>query len=316
MIYPWRVVFTAGCISAATGFLVSPHGVPRSGSSVRPSRRAALSAAEAPPAASVDTGRAPELSVHVLSPREATVALPPTRDAYTLQWFQEDSPFIFDQTATSLQTRVTLTGLSPGSRYILRVRETGTAAVATVQPPTDVRFFTPEAEGNASGELVELSRLEIRVGRCLEARKHPDADSLYVEKVDFGEAEPRTIVSGLVAYVSEEEMRGRLVVGLCNLPPRAMRGVNSAGMLLCASNDDHTVVHPLSPSEGAKVGELITFKGVISTPSRPGGAAARAWTAVMEGMKTGADGIAGWEGIPMDVGGGVCSSVIKTGRVR
>lgn len=75
-------------------------------------------------------------------------------------------------------------------------------------------------------------------------------------------------------------------------------------------------MHPLSPSEGAKVGELITFKGVISTPSRPGGAAARAWTAVMEGMKTGADGIAGWEGIPMDVGGGVCSSVIKTGRVR
>lgn len=35
-------------------------------------------------------------------------------------------------------------------------------------------------------------------------------------------------------------MRGRMVLGLCNLPPRAMRGVLSAGMLLCASNDDHT----------------------------------------------------------------------------
>lgn len=50
----------------------------------------------------------------------------------------------------------------------------------------------------------------------------------------------RTIVSGLVAYVSEEDMKGRLVVGLCNLPPRAMRGVLSAGMLLCASNEEHT----------------------------------------------------------------------------
>ncbi|CAN0459359.1 unnamed protein product, partial [Ectocarpus sp. 12 AP-2014] len=38
--------------------------------------------------------------------------------------------------------------------------------------------------------MMELSRLEIRVGRCLECSKHPDADSLYVETVDFGEGEP------------------------------------------------------------------------------------------------------------------------------
>lgn len=49
----------------------------------------------------------------------------------------------------------------------------------------------PKAEGNTSGELTELSRLEIRVGKCVDVSKHPDADSLYVEKVDFGEAEPR-----------------------------------------------------------------------------------------------------------------------------
>lgn len=48
-----------------------------------------------------------------------------------------------------------------------------------------------QAEGNASGEMTELSRLEIRVGRCLEVSKHPDADSLYIETVDFGEEEPR-----------------------------------------------------------------------------------------------------------------------------
>ncbi|CAN0459341.1 unnamed protein product, partial [Ectocarpus sp. 12 AP-2014] len=64
----------------------------------------------------------------------------------------------------------------------------------------------------------------------------------------------RTIVSGLVAYVPEDEMRGRMVVGLCNLPSRAMRGVTSSGMLLCASNDDHSSVDPLSPPEGAKIG--------------------------------------------------------------
>jgi Putative tRNA binding domain len=52
-------------------------------------------------------------------------------------------------------------------------------------------FSTPAAE------LTELSRLEIRSGKIIEIAKHPEADSLYVEKVDVGEAEPRTIVSGL-----------------------------------------------------------------------------------------------------------------------
>jgi tRNA-binding EMAP/Myf-like protein len=42
-----------------------------------------------------------------------------------------------------------------------------------------------------AGELTELSRLEIRVGKILEISEHPDADSLYVEKIDTGDAEPR-----------------------------------------------------------------------------------------------------------------------------
>lgn len=50
----------------------------------------------------------------------------------------------------------------------------------------------------------------------------------------------RTIVSGLVAFVAEEKMRGRMVLGLCNLPARAMRGVVSSGMLLCASDEDRS----------------------------------------------------------------------------
>jgi tRNA-binding EMAP/Myf-like protein len=52
----------------------------------------------------------------------------------------------------------------------------------------------------------------------------------------------RTIVSGLVKYISMEELKGRDVVVLCNLKPRAMRGVTSFGMLLCASDAEHTKV--------------------------------------------------------------------------
>ena len=65
--------------------------------------------------------------------------------------------------------------------------------------------------------------------------QHPDADSLYLEKIDVGEAEPRTVVSGLVAFVSLEEMQDRSVLLLCNMKPQKMRGIESQAMVLCAT---------------------------------------------------------------------------------
>lgn len=77
--------------------------------------------------------------------------------------------------------------------------------------------------------------MDIRVGKIVEVSKHPDADALYVEKIDLGEVKTRIIVSGLVNYIPIEEMQGRMVVVLCNLKPAKMRGVESQGMVLCAS---------------------------------------------------------------------------------
>ena len=83
---------------------------------------------------------------------------------------------------------------------------------------------------------IEPSRLDIRVGKIVEVSKHPDADSLYVEKIDLGEeGGPRTIVSGLVNFVPIEDMKDRMVVVLANLKPANLRGVASHGMVLCAS---------------------------------------------------------------------------------
>ncbi|CAN0190157.1 unnamed protein product [Hapterophycus canaliculatus] len=91
----------------------------------------------------------------------------------------------------SLQSRLVLSNLSPATSYVAEVRRAGAGVVAGEEAVRQLRFSTPEAEGNASGEMTELSRLEIRVGRCVDVKKHPDADSLYVETVDFGEGEPR-----------------------------------------------------------------------------------------------------------------------------
>lgn len=54
---------------------------------------------------------------------------------------------------------------------------------------------------------ITITRLDIRVGLITKAQKHPDADSLYVEEIDVGESQPRTVVSGLVKYIPIEEMQ-------------------------------------------------------------------------------------------------------------
>ena len=65
-----------------------------------------------------------------------------------------------------------------------------------------------EAKPKASGEAeISISRLNIRVGIITKAQKHPDADSLYVEEIDVGEGQPRTVVSGLVKFIPLEDMQ-------------------------------------------------------------------------------------------------------------
>lgn len=103
-------------------------------------------------------------------------------------------------------------------------------------PPTKVAANQKNAAGAAAAEAEDgPHRLDIRVGKILEVSKHPDADALYVEKIDLGEVEPRTVVSGLANFVPLEQLQDRYVAVLCNLKPAKMRGVESQGMLLCTS---------------------------------------------------------------------------------
>lgn len=100
------------------------------------------------------------------------------------------------------------------------------------------------------------------MGKIVSVEKHPDADSLFLEKIDVGEAEPRTVVSGLVAYVSQEDMQDRMVLVLCNLKPQKMRGIESQGMLLCASIEgEPRRVEPLDPPEGSSPGDRVFVEG-------------------------------------------------------
>ncbi|KDN49570.1 Nucleotidylyl transferase [Tilletiaria anomala UBC 951] len=108
------------------------------------------------------------------------------------------------------------------------------------------------------------SQIDLRVGKIVDIKPHPDADSLYLESVDFGEPDgPRTVLSGLVKYVPIEKMSGRLVVGVCNLKPAAMRGIKSHAMLLCATHKSGKDggVEPVAPPEGSQPGDKLWVEG-------------------------------------------------------
>jgi methionyl-tRNA synthetase len=83
--------------------------------------------------------------------------------------------------------------------------------------------------------------VDLRVGKILSVERHPQAEKLYVETIDLGEEEPRTIVSGLVPHYSEEELLGKSVIVVSNLKPAKLRGVKSQGMLLAAEGEDKSL---------------------------------------------------------------------------
>lgn len=72
--------------------------------------------------------------------------------------------------------------------------------------PTADKPAAPEAV-----EVIDVSRLDMRVGKIVEVSRHPDADALYLEKIDCGEAAPRTVISGLVKHIPIEQMQNRMV---------------------------------------------------------------------------------------------------------
>ena len=105
-------------------------------------------------------------------------------------------------------------------------------------------------------EFDTFAACDLRVGTVLECVKVPKADKLLRFLIDDG-LEKRTIVSGIAKYYKPEELVGKQVCFIANLPPRKLKGIVSEGMILSAENSDGFIVL-LSPSAavapGAKIG--------------------------------------------------------------
>lgn len=169
--------------------------------------------------------------------------------------------------------------------------------------------------GKGSADLA-VDLLDIRVGQIVKVGRHPNADSLYVEEIDVGEEKPRQVVSGLVKFVPQEAMSGRRVVVLLNLKPAKMRDVMSYGMVLCASNDAHDAVDPISPPEGVPVGEKVTFEGYTQDPEPQLNPKKKQFEKIAPDLITDASGQCTYKGVPFMTTKGPCTSTIPNAHIK
>lgn len=115
----------------------------------------------------------------------------------------------------------------------------------TVEPQKDTITFD------------DFTKLDMRVGTILEAEKMPKAKKLLVLKVDTG-LDVRTIVSGIAESFTPEEVVGKRVTVLVNLAPRALRGVESQGMILMTETADGKLVFVNPDEKGVSNGLQIS----------------------------------------------------------
>jgi len=172
----------------------------------------------------------------------------------------------------------------------------------------------------ADDKPIDVSRLSMKVGKIVECVKHPDADALYLEKIECGEAQPRQVISGLVKHIPIEEMQNRMVVILCNLKPAKMRGIMSEAMVMCASTPEKVEI--LAPPTGAAPGDVVTVPGFEGAPDEmikpTNKKAVSIFEQVAPDLKTNDNGEASYKGVAWEVKGkgSIKSQSLKNVQVK
>jgi methionyl-tRNA synthetase len=107
----------------------------------------------------------------------------------------------------------------------------------TLQQPTilfnKIETTAPAKNSPPASEIEPFRKLMLRIGIVEDVRPHPNADKLYVLKIDLGK-EKRTLCAGLKQYIPAEQLKGKHLVIVANLKPAMLRGIESQGMMLAA----------------------------------------------------------------------------------
>src|SRR4026207_842598 len=97
--------------------------------------------------------------------------------------------------------------------------------------------------------IEDFRKVELRIGTVKAAEPHPNADRLMVLKVDLG-GEERQICAGIRNHYTPEDLLGKQIVVVANLETAMLRGMESQGMLLAASDDGRIII--LTPEKAVR----------------------------------------------------------------
>jgi methionyl-tRNA synthetase len=103
--------------------------------------------------------------------------------------------------------------------------------------------------------IEEFRKIELKIATVKSAEPHPNADKLMVLQVDLGD-EQRQIVAGIKNHYGPEELVGKQIVVVANLEPAKLRGLESQGMLLAASDGDGVII--LMPERSVQPGARVS----------------------------------------------------------
>ncbi len=108
-------------------------------------------------------------------------------------------------------------------------------------------------------EFGDFAKLDLRVAQIKEVEDIEGADKLYKLTVDVGsKIGERTLCAGIKEHYSKEDLKDKKIAMIVNLAPRKLRGVESQGMLLAASSEDHSKVILVNPGEKSEPGMKIS----------------------------------------------------------
>jgi len=112
-------------------------------------------------------------------------------------------------------------------------------------------------EGIKVVEFSDWEKLDLRVAEIEGVEAIEGADKLWKLSLDVGELGKRTICAGLKEFYSEDELKGKKIIYFSNLLPRKMRGIESEGMLLAASDREHSKIVLVSPVGDIENGAIV-----------------------------------------------------------
>jgi len=133
--------------------------------------------------------------------------------------------------------------VNPGENLFPRIDENNISKKTNIKE-IDQKVDNEKKEVKQTVETIsidEFKKIDLRVGKVLSAEDVPGADKLLKIKVDFKE-EKRTLVAGIKQHYSPEELIGKNIIVVFNLKPAKIRGIQSQGMLLAASNNNKVIL--------------------------------------------------------------------------